>query len=80
MIESGVLLGAGCIAGAVFGLYGQVLLSRALETITGFPVFYAAAGLTAVVILALVTGVAMAMLAIPGWFAVRVRPAPGLTR
>jgi putative ABC transport system permease protein len=80
MIESGVLLGAGCIAGAVFGLFGQILLSRALETITGFPVFYATAGLTALVILGLVTAVAMAMLAIPGWLAVRVRPAPGLTR
>jgi putative ABC transport system permease protein len=80
MIESGVLLGTGCLAGAAFGLYGQVLLSRALETITGFPVFYAAAGLTALVILALVTAVAMAMLAIPGWLAVRVRAAPGLTR
>jgi putative ABC transport system permease protein len=80
MIESGILLGAGCLAGAVFGLFGQVLLSRALETITGFPVFYAAAGLTALAILALVTVVAMAMLAIPGWLAVRVRAAPGLTR
>lgn len=80
MVESGVLLGAGCVAGALYGLFGQVLLSRALETITGFPVFYSAAGLTAAVILGLVTAVALAMLAIPGWLAVRVRPAPGLTR
>jgi putative ABC transport system permease protein len=80
MVESGVLLGAGCVAGALFGLFGQILMSRALETITGFPVFYTAAGLTALVILGLVTAVAMAMLAIPGWLAVRVRPAPGLTR
>lgn len=80
MIESAVLLGTACVAGAAFGLYGQVLLSRALETITGFPVFYAAAGLTALAILALVTAVALAMLAIPGWLAVRVRAAPGLTR
>jgi putative ABC transport system permease protein len=80
MMESGILLGAGCLAGAVFGLFGQLLLSRALETITGFPVFYAAAGLTALAVLALVTAVAMAMLAIPGWLAVRVRAAPGLTR
>lgn len=80
MVESGVLLGAGCVAGALFGLFGQVLLSRALESITGFPVFYTAAGLAALAILGLVTAVAMAMLAIPGWLAVRVRPAPGLTR
>ncbi len=77
LLESGLLLGAGCLVGAVFGLYGQVLLSRALETITGFPVFYSAAGLVALAILALVTLVAVAMLAVPGWLAVRVAPSPG---
>jgi putative ABC transport system permease protein len=77
LLESGLLLGTGCLIGAAFGLFGQVLLSRALETITGFPVFYSAAALVAVGILALVTLVAVAMLAVPGWLAVRVRPAPG---
>jgi putative ABC transport system permease protein len=77
LLESGLLLGTGCLIGAVFGLYGQVLLSRALETITGFPVSYSAAGLVALAILALVTLVAVAMLAVPGYLAVRVAPAPG---
>jgi putative ABC transport system permease protein len=79
LLESGLLLGAGCLIGAAFGLYGQVLLSRALETITGFPVFYSMAGLGALAILALVTLVAVAMLAVPGWLAVRVAPSPGGT-
>ena len=79
LLESGLLLGTGCFIGAVFGLYGQVLLSRALEAITGFPVFYSTAGLVALAILALVTAVAVAMLAIPGYLAVRVPPAPGGT-
>jgi len=78
MLESGLLLGTGCVVGAVFGLYGQLLLSRALETITGFPVFYSAAALVAGSILALVTLVAVAMLALPGWLAVRVRATPGV--
>lgn len=77
LLESALLLGTGCLVGAAFGLYGQVLLSRALEAITGFPVFYSAAGFVAVAILALVTAVAVLMIALPGWLAVRVRPVPG---
>lgn len=79
LLESGLLLGTGCLIGAVFGLFGQVLLSRALETVTGFPVFYSTAGLAAAGALALVTAVAVAVLAVPGWLAVRVRPVPGIS-
>jgi putative ABC transport system permease protein len=77
LLESALLLGTGCLIGAAFGLYGQVLLSRALQVLTGFPVVYSTAGLVALAILAIVTTVAVAMLAVPGWLAVRVRPAPG---
>lgn len=77
LLESGLFLGTGCLIGAAFGLYGQVLLSRALEAITGFPVFYSTAGVVAIVILAIVTIIALAMLALPGWLAVRVRATPG---
>jgi putative ABC transport system permease protein len=80
LLESALLLGTGCLIGGAFGLYGQILMSRALATITGFPVVYGAAGTTALTILVLVTVVSVAVLAIPGWLAVRVRPAPGLTR
>jgi putative ABC transport system permease protein len=76
LLECGLFLGTGCLVGAAFGLYGQVLLSRALEIITGFPVFYSAAGVMAITVLALVTVIALAMLALPGWLAVRVRAAP----
>jgi putative ABC transport system permease protein len=80
LLESTLLLGAGCIIGGVFGLYGQILMSRALTTITGFPLVYVAAGATALSILVLVVVVSVAMLALPGWLAVRVRPAPGASR
>lgn len=80
LLESALLLGTGCLIGGAFGLCGQILMSRALATITGFPVVYAAAGTTALTILILVTVVSVAMLAIPGWLAVRVRAAPGLSR
>lgn len=75
LFESLIVVGGGCTAGAVAGLYGQLLLSRALETITGFPVFYSTAVVGAVAILGLLTLVALAMLAIPGRLAVGVSPA-----
>jgi putative ABC transport system permease protein len=78
LLESVVLLGAGCLTGAAFGLYGQVLLSRALSAVTGFPVVYGAAVTVASTSLIIVTAVAVAMVALPGFFAARVKPAVGL--
>lgn len=78
LLESVVLLGAGCLTGAAFGLYGQVLLSRALSAVTGFPVVYAVAVTIAITTLVLVTAVAVLMVALPGLFAARVKPAVGL--
>lgn len=76
ILENVLLLGTGASMGALFGLGGQVVLSRALETVTGFPLVYSAATAAAVSILAVVTLLAAAMLALPGWLAVRVAPEP----
>ena len=78
LLESTLLLGAGCLTGAMFGLYGQVLLSRALSTVTGFPVVYGVAVAVAVTTLVIVTAVAVATVALPGFLAARVKPAVGL--
>jgi putative ABC transport system permease protein len=75
LLEGVLLLGVGCLAGAAFGMAGQVLLDQGLKTITGFPVVYEPAFGIAAEVLALLTGAAVAVLAIPGWIAVRVRPA-----
>jgi putative ABC transport system permease protein len=80
LFESLIVVGGGCAAGAVAGLYGQFLLSRALETITGFPVFYSAAFVGAAAILGLITLVALGMLAIPGRLAVGVQPSVEVSR
>jgi putative ABC transport system permease protein len=77
MLESLLTLGTGCLLGACLGLYGQVLLTRALEVITGFPVHYSTALASGAAVLALVTALAVAILALPGWLAVRVAPQPG---
>lgn len=75
LIESLLLLGAGCSIGALFGLYGQLLLSHALATVTGFPIVYSVGALVAIGSFLLVTVVAVAIVALPGYLAVRVRPA-----
>jgi putative ABC transport system permease protein len=76
--ESVILLGAGCSLGAVFGLYGQLVLSRALSRVNGFPVIETTPLLAALGSFALITTVAVAIVAVPGYAAARVRPSVGL--
>jgi putative ABC transport system permease protein len=74
LCESALLLGAGCSLGAAFGIYGQLLLSHALASVTGFPIVFSAGGLVAFWSFALVSAAAVAILTLPGYLAVRVRP------
>jgi putative ABC transport system permease protein len=74
LIESALLLGGGCSIGAVLGLYGQLLLTHALAVVTGFPVVYSLGALVAISNFALVTVVALVILAVPGYLAASVRP------
>jgi putative ABC transport system permease protein len=76
--ESALLLGSGCSLGGAFGLLGQVLLSHALVMVTGFPVAFSPGILVALASFALVTATASVIIAIPGGFATRVRPALSL--
>jgi putative ABC transport system permease protein len=69
LLESLLLLGVGCLTGAIFGLYGQQLADRALAQTINFPVVYSVTALTALSSLALMTATALAILAVPGWFA-----------
>jgi hypothetical protein len=61
-----------CSIGAVFGLYGQLLLSHALASVTGFPVVYSVGALVALWSVALVSVAAAAIVAVPGYLAARV--------
>ena len=78
LIETSLLLGAGCLLGAVFGLLGQLLLDQGLRTITGFPLVYEVAWALALATTLAVSSAAAAVLSLPGWAAVRVRPQAGL--
>ena len=69
LLESLLLLGVGCLTGAIFGLYGQQLADRALAQTINFPIVYSSPALTALESLALMTATALAILAMPGWMA-----------
>jgi putative ABC transport system permease protein len=72
--ESALLLGAGCLIGAVFGLYGQLLISHALASVTGFPVLFNVGALIALSSFALVCALAVSIVAMAGFLVVRVPP------
>ncbi|MFI4991197.1 MAG: FtsX-like permease family protein [Solirubrobacterales bacterium] len=76
--ESAILLGIGCGLGAAFGIYGQLLLTRALSVVTGFPVIESSPVQAALGNFALITLVAVAIVAVPGYVAARVRPTVGM--
>jgi putative ABC transport system permease protein len=73
VLESLMLLGVGCLSGAVFGLFGQQLLDRALNLVINYPVVSSVGVIVALGSLALVTASAVLMVAIPGWFAAEVQ-------
>lgn len=72
LLETAVVLGTGCFTGALAGVYGQILLSHALASVTGFPVVAGSGGLIAVGSCAAVTAAAVAAVVLPGYAATRV--------
>jgi putative ABC transport system permease protein len=75
LLETVLLLGVGCLIGAVFGLYGELVLSKALAGITGFPVVDSSGVLIALGSFAIVSATAAAIAAIPGYLAAGTPPA-----
>ncbi len=74
LVESALMLGAGCVTGALAGLYGQLVIDGYLQHVTGFPVARLGEGARPLEIFALVIVVVLAIVAIPGWLASRVSP------
>jgi putative ABC transport system permease protein len=77
LCEAAVLLTAGCLIGAIFGIYAQLLGSHFLSAVTGFPIVFNVEPIAAIASFAMVTIVAIVMLAWPGFRAVHVRPRTG---
>jgi putative ABC transport system permease protein len=74
LVESTLILGAGCVTGALVGVYGQLIIDGYLADVTGFPVASLGASVRPIEIFALVGAAVLAIVAIPGWIASRVSP------
>jgi putative ABC transport system permease protein len=72
--ESALLIAAGCAIGALFGLCGQLVVSHALASATGFPISLDVEALAALSSFTLVSVVAILVVALPGYLVVRVPP------
>ncbi len=78
LLESVLLVGAGCLIGAIFGLYGQELADRALAQTINFPIVYSITALSVLSSLALMTLTVLVILTVPSWRAASVPPALAL--
>jgi putative ABC transport system permease protein len=78
LLESALLVGIGCLVGAAFGVYGQQLADRALVRTINFPIAHTISIASASASFATMTAVALVILAIPGYLAVRVPAALAL--
>ncbi len=74
LTEALLMLGAGCVSGAIAGFYGEVVIDVFLRHVTGFPLASPAASLRPLQLLALVLAAAIAASALPGALAARVNP------
>jgi putative ABC transport system permease protein len=70
--ETVLMLVVGCLTGALFGLYGQLLISHALATVTGLPIALGVEGVIALSSFLLVGTLVAVIIALPGYLVVRV--------
>jgi putative ABC transport system permease protein len=74
LLEATSMLGAGCLTGAVAGIFGEVVIDSYLRHVTGFPLASVITGTRPLEVFVLVLAVALAIMTIPGWLASRVSP------
>jgi putative ABC transport system permease protein len=71
ILESTIVLGIGSLVGAVFGVYGHALADRWLRLTTGFPAPFSPGWPQVFLTFALLAGIALAVVALPGLSAAR---------
>jgi hypothetical protein len=74
LVEAGLLLSAGCVTGAIMGIYGQAIIDGYLRRVTGFPVAAIAADARPFQIFALVVIVVFGAACMPIFLASKVSP------
>jgi putative ABC transport system permease protein len=67
ILESAIVLFIGCLDGAILGIYGHALADRWLRLTTGFPAPFSPSWPQVFLIFATVAGIALAVVALPGW-------------
>ncbi|HTB49638.1 MAG TPA: FtsX-like permease family protein [Solirubrobacteraceae bacterium] len=72
LLESMIVLGFGCLIGAVLGIYGHVLASRWLKLTTGFSAPFSLRVPSVLLDIGLVAGIGLIVIALPGFLAARV--------
>lgn len=74
ILEASALMLIGGVDGTVFGVYGHALASRWLKQSTGFPTRFSLAEAQILATLAIVIGIALLVIVLPGFSAVQVPP------
>jgi predicted lysophospholipase L1 biosynthesis ABC-type transport system permease subunit len=74
LLEAALMLGVGCLTGAIAGVYGELIIDGFLRHVTGFPLASILTGTRPLEVFVLVLAIAIAIMAVPGWRASRVSP------
>ncbi|HEV3094531.1 MAG TPA: FtsX-like permease family protein [Solirubrobacteraceae bacterium] len=74
LLESAVVLGIGCLDGAILGLYGHALADHYLRTNTGFPAPFNIGLAQIALTLVIVAGASLVVISIPGYSAAGIAP------
>ena len=77
LLESIISVAIGCVVGAALGVYGHALASRWLAQTTGFPAPFSPDDSQVIVAFAIVIGITLVIVALPGLSATRVSPRAG---
>jgi putative ABC transport system permease protein len=78
LVEVLLMLSAGCLTGAVAGIYGEFVIDSYLRHVTGFPVASGVVGRRPLEIFLIVVLTVLLVSVLPGWAASRVSPALAL--